>query len=134
MTGYAVEPVDTVEVVAAWCVPLSTVQAVSSAPGWKSLGEYFLPKGCIAQLEVVGLVSSVGLEMTVRLWDVTAKAPANGAVTTQSTAPVRVLGSKVELLGNRTYQVQAQCVDTGEFEVAIGDFTFGVVQSATITD
>lgn len=134
MSGYAVEPAATVEVVAAWAVPLSTVPAVSSGTGWVSLGEYFLPKSCTAQLEVLGLVSFEGLELTVRLWDTQAAAPVNGAVVTRSASPVRLLGSKVELPGNRTYQVQAQCVDTGEYEIGIGDSTFGIVQSATITD
>lgn len=128
MSGYAVEPANTVEVVAAWAVPQSVVTAVGAAPGWTSLGEYFLPKNCVAQLELVGLVSSAGLTLTLRLWDVTNKAPVNGAASTTSQAPVRVLGTKVELTGNRTYQVQAQCVGS------VGIDKFGVVQSATITD
>lgn len=135
MSGYAVEQVNSVEVVAAWTVPPTVVTGRESAALWTSCGEYFLPKSVMAtQLELVGIVSTPGLVLRLRLWDTTANQAINGAAETESTAPVRVLGGKVDLTGNRTYQVQAQCVITGEFEIGEGDAVFGVVTSATITD
>lgn len=129
MSGFAVEKVETLEVVAAWTAPQTVVTAVAAAPGWVSIGEYFLPKPVeSAFLELVGLVSANGLTLHLRLWDTASGTPVNGAVSTTSRSPARVVGERVSLQGARTYQVQAQCVG------AAGDDKFGVVQTATITD
>lgn len=129
MSGFAVEKVKTLEVVAAWTVPKTVVTAVAAAPGWVNLGEYFLPKPVdSAFVELVGLVSANGLTLHLRLWDTVSGVPVNGAVSTTSRSPARVVGERISLPGNRTYQVQAQCVG------AVGDDKFGVVQTATITD
>lgn len=128
MSGFAVEGADSVEVVAAWTVPPSVITAVASGTGWMSLGQYYLPKSVTAKLDMVGQVSAAGLTLTARLWDVTDKLPVNGAISTTSLAPVRVLGDQVNLTGGRTYQVQVQCVG------AAGDDKFGVIGAATISD
>ncbi len=127
-SGFAVEKAATVEVVAAWVAPETVVSAVAAAPGWSLLGEYYLPKSCTARLDVVGLVSSAGLTLTTRLWDTTDKAAVNGSVAITATAPTRALGTAVQLLGDRTYQVHVQCVG------AAGDDKFGVICAATISD
>lgn len=128
-SGFAVEGAASVEVVAAWTVPRTVVSAVAAAPGWMAIGEYYLPKSCTARLDVVGLVASAGLTLTTRLWDTTDKLPINGSVAISAVAtPTRSLGEAVQLLGDRTYQVQVQCVG------AAGDDKFGVVLAATISD
>lgn len=128
LQGMAVEPATSVEVVAAWVVPKTVVSAVAAAPGWVVLGEYFLPKSTKARLESILSVSADGLTARVRLWDVTAGAALPGAVTRTSQVPARELGGVVSLVGNRSYQVQAECVG-GE-----GEDQFAVIESAGITD
>src|SRR5690606_41415316 len=87
MSGFAVEKASSAEVVAAWTVPQSVVTAVNSAPGWGSIGEYYLPKSVTARLDLVGLVSADDLTLHMRLWDVTAAALSNGAMSTSSRSP-----------------------------------------------
>jgi hypothetical protein len=128
MSGFAVEPVDALEVVAAWVAPKKTIPAVESSPGWFVLGEYFLPKSTMAFLDVAGCVSHESLTLRVRLWDVEAKAAVPGVAEIRSVAGQRSKGVRVQLIGNRSYQVQAEC--TG----AVGDDRFGVVETATISD
>jgi hypothetical protein len=128
MSGFALEKAGTVEVVAAWTVPQRVITAVAVAPGWNSLGEFYLPKSCDAKLDVVAFVAASGLTFTARLWDTTAKAAVNGSVSTTSQAPTRLLGETVTLTGDRTYQLQVQCVGSA------GDNKFGIVSAATITD
>lgn len=130
MSGHAVTKITQYEVVAAWSVPQKTIAAVSAAPGWECLGEYYLPSTVkAAKLDVVGFVSVTGLTLHVRLWDTTDNAAVNGAVSTTSLlTPVRLLGEAVTLTGGRRYQIHAQC--TG----AAGGTRFGVVTTATISD
>lgn len=130
MSGHAVTPATQYEVVAAWSVPQKVIGAVAAAPGWECLGEYYLPSTVkAAKLDVVGFISIAGITLDVRLWDVTAKAAVNGAVSiTSILTPVRAIGEAVTLTGGRTYQVHAQC--TG----AVGGTRFGVVTTATISD
>lgn len=127
MSGFAVEQVNKFEVVAAWQVPYSVVASAASPP-WVCLGQYYLPATVLAKLDVVGMVSASGLTLSVRLWDTTTNQPVNGAVSTTSQAPVRMLGTQVELIGGRIYQVHARCVGTA------GDTRFGIVSTATISD
>ncbi len=128
MSGFAVEKVTSLEVVAAWVAPKRVVPAVASSPGWYVMGEYYLPKSTMAQLDVVGCVSDVSLTLRARLWDVQAAAPVPGEVQIKKVDGDRVKGARVSLLGNRRYQVQVEC--TG----GAGDTLFGVAETATITD
>src|SRR5690606_25730797 len=80
MSGFAVEKVTSLEVVAAWVAPKRVVPAVASSPGWYVMGEYYLPKSTMAQLDVVGCVSDASLTLRARLWDVQAAAPVPGEV------------------------------------------------------
>lgn len=128
MSGFAVEKVTSLEVVAAWVAPKRVVPAVASSPGWYVMGEYYLPKSTMAQLDAVGAVSHESLTLRVRLWDTTAKAVVQGGVSITSVAGTRIKGARVSLTGGRTYQVQAEC--TG----GSGDTLFGVAETVTITD
>lgn len=127
--GFAVEEATTIEVVAAWTVPKTVVSCVAASPGWEVLGQYRLPKSCVARLEVIHLTTHEDLTSRVRLWDSTAGEPVSGAVSTSSTEPTHSLGGKVQLIGGHSYQVQAECTGSP----AASD-KFSVVESATITD
>lgn len=128
MSGFAVEKTTSLEIIAAWVAPKIVVPAVATSPGWYVMGEYYLPKSTMAQLDVVGCVSHASLTLRARLWDTTANAVVPGGVTITSLAGVRAKGAKVELTGGRTYQVQVEC--TG----STGEDRFGVAETATITD
>lgn len=126
--GFAVESATSVEIVAAWTTPATVVSAVAASPGWRVIGEYYLPKSCAARLDVVHLVSAVGLTSRVRLWD-TLDGAVPGSVETGAVVPTRSLGGMVQLTGGRTYQIQAEC--TG---AAPAYDKFSAVLAATISD
>lgn len=126
--GFAVEDAQTVEIIAAWSSQKTFIYGVAASPGWQLLGQYFLPKSCAARLDVVHLVSASGLTSRVRLWDVDARAAVGGSVSSVALSPERSLGGRVQLVGGRSYQVQAEC--TG----GVGADKFGVSLSATISD
>ena len=126
-SGFAVEQAASAQVVAAWVVPPSTV-AAAPTPGWRVLGEYYLPASCVARLDAVHCVNDAALTSRLRLWDVAAEAAVAGAVLTQSLAPVRTIGTPVQLTGGRVYQVQAECTGSN----LAGKFS--AILSATISD
>lgn len=126
--GFAVESATSVEIVAAWTTPATVVSAVAASPGWRVIGEYYLPKSCAARLDVVHLVSAVGLTSRVRLWDTHDGSAVPGAVETGAVVPTRSLGGMAQLTGGRTYQIQAEC--TG----ASGETKFSRILTATISD
>lgn len=127
-SGYGVEDATTTQVVAAWVVPPSNVQAVAVSPGWCSLGSYYLPRSCMARLDVVHFVTDSGLTSRVRLFDQTAGTVVSGSTSSTALAPERTLGGIVELTGGHVYQVQAECTGSNISGRS------SVILSATISD
>src|SRR5574338_1357752 len=132
--GFALTNASSIEVIAAYAAPQTTVMAVAATPGWQVLGAFYLPKSCSARIDALMMVSDASLTCRVRLYDATpgAMTPSarvvSGSVSTQSTTMVRQLGPTVSLTGGRLYQLQ--CEVTGGSGV---DF-FGVVPTATISN
>lgn len=126
--GFAVEEASSLEIIAAWTAPKRTIMAVEESPGWHVVGEYFLPTSTHARLDVNASVSHESLTVRVRLWDTTAHGPITGAVEISSLAGERRLGARVQLVGGRSYQVQAECVGSS------GADRFASVETVTITD
>lgn len=128
-SGMAVEEAATLEVLAAWVAPKTVVPAVAATPGWHVIGEYYLPSSTLARLEAILSVSASGLTANVRLWDMSANAAISGAVAAStSTTTARQLSGRVNLTGNRRFQIQMEC--TG----AIGEDKFAILEAAGITD
>lgn len=117
-----------VEVLSAYYAPQGYVAAVAEGPGWHVIGGFFLQKTTKARLDVFGLVSEAGLTCTVRLFDLEDLEPVSGVVTITSQTSARALGSQAALVGNRNYQIQAQCVGGG------AETDFAVLHSVTLTD
>jgi len=128
MQGFAITTAASLEIIAAWVTPKATVEARTTTPGWHVLGEYYLPKTTLAKLDAVHHVSDPALICRVRLWDVTLSVPVGGGVETSSLAPLRQLGSSITLMGDRRYQVQAECIGTP------GVAMFSIIETVTITD
>jgi hypothetical protein len=127
--GHALEPADTVEVVAAYSAPKKQIPAVATTPGWRVVGSFFLPRTVKARLDMIASVSASGLTCRARLLDLATNAPVSGSTaTTTSQTPARALSGIVSLTGNRSYQIQVEC--TG----ATGDDKFADFETATISD
>lgn len=133
--GFALTNASSIEVVAAYAAPQTTVPAVAATPGWQVLGAFYLPKSCSARLDALMVVSDDSLTCRVRLYDVTADTSLSaaarviaGGVSTSSTTITRQLGGVVALKAGHTYQIQAEVIGDS------GDTYFGVVPTATITN
>jgi len=133
--GFALTSASSVEIVAAYAAPLTTIQAVASTPGWIVLGAFYLPKSCDARLDAMMVVSDSSLTCRVRLYDVTVDSSLGaaarvipGGVSTSSETIVRQLGGVVALKAGHIYQIQAEVTGNS------GDAYFGVVPTATITN
>jgi hypothetical protein len=128
--GFALEEASKLEVITAFAAAQQSIPAVEEAPGWYVVGSFWLPKSCQARLDVAGSVSAEGLALTLRLFDVAEAAAVSGSTaSTQAITPsTRFLSGKLDLPGQRMYQIQAQCVG------AVGDDKFGIVNTASLSD
>jgi hypothetical protein len=110
---------------------MQTVAAVASAPGWVTVGAFYLPITLSAvRLEAIGLVSAGGLTGTVRLYDPTTgtDAPVSGSdAQFTDTSSTRATSGVFSLTGHRHYLLQAQVVG------AVGADKFGIVETAGLT-
>lgn len=131
-SGFALTSASSVEVLAAYSAPRTTVLAVESTPGWQVVGAFYLPKTTTARVDALIMVSDPSLTCRVRLYDSTVGAIASrvvpGYASTSSIDLARKLGPVVTLTGGHLYQLQ--CEVTGDE----GDGLFGVVHTATITN
>jgi hypothetical protein len=67
-----------------------------------------------AKIQAIGLVTAAGLILRVRVFDVTARAPVAGMLTSISgTAEIRAEGTAGVLLAGHQYQFQAACTKVG---------------------
>lgn len=131
--GFALTAASTVEVIAAYSTPQTTVLAVAATPGWQVLGAFYMPKSAQARIDALMMVSDASLTCRVRLYDATPGAVSGsrivpGYASTQSLTTIRRFGPLVSLVGGKTYQLQ--CEVTGDE----GDGFFGVVPMATISN
>ncbi len=129
-SGYALTTEFETEIVSAYAASMQEVPGVAAAPGWFVVGSFYLPKTLDkVRLEVIALVSAVGLTGTARLYDPTlgVDAPVVGSeaiFTGQDLA--RFFSGIVALTGNRTYWMQAQVVG------AAGVDKWGTVATANL--
>jgi hypothetical protein len=114
--GFALTGATSAEIVAAFTVGPRVLVADPSAI-WESLGEFFLPLGCVAAVDLVHIESAAGVTLHARLWDVTAGAGV-ATFSIASLANIRSVGPSATLLGGRTYQMHAKAVGA----VAVGNF------------
>lgn len=125
--GFGLTKATSLEIITAYGVKQVTIPAVTSSPGWHVIGEFFMPKTASARLDVLGLVSASGLTLNARLFDMTTQQPL-ALVSTTSQTLARKLSGKHTITGQRSYQLQVECVG------ATGDNKFAVVGTATISD
>lgn len=127
--GHALTGATQVEVVAAYSGPQRVIPAVLETPGWYVYGAFFLPLDCDARLDVEGQVSATGNTLRLRLFDMEEAAAVSGS-TVQITeeALTRRLSGVVALTGQRTYQIQAECIGA-----SVAEDQYGVVQTATLS-
>lgn len=117
--------VSDVQVISAYAATNQQIDAVTPGPGWFIIGAFQLPAAVPeARLEAIGSVSLDGNLLNVRLFDVTAFEPVNGAAV-QITALLdeRKASGFFPLLAGRVYQMQAE---------VIGPSGFGSVKNATL--
>lgn len=129
--GFALQPVSSAEVVAAFAAPSTHIPSVSVTPGWQVIGEFFLPLS-VAQcrLDVIASVSDASLTSRFRLYD-----RSNNTVVSGSTVQIRELvgtrrlSGPFALTGGRVFQIHGEC--TGHVEAI--DF-FAVLQTASLSE
>lgn len=127
MEGYALTQATQFEVVSAYASARTQVPAVAESPGWHTIGAFWLPLDGLARLDVIGAVSESGLALRVRLFDLATGAPVPGEAVVSATATTRALGPTAQLTGQRTYQIQAECVG------AVGSARFATIDTATVS-
>ncbi len=127
MKGVALTTEEQLEIIASVQTGNKVVLAVAAAPGWNVIGEFYLPVGAPARLEAIGAVSDASLAMTVRLFDLADVAAISGSpARLTALSYTRVLSGLFDLLGGRTYQIQAQVVGN------LGDTYFGSVNATLV--
>lgn len=134
MTNFALEEASTTEVVAAFTAPQEVIPAVGSGEtnGWYAVGA-FSPHISVTnvRLEGYGWVSTSGMTLQIRLWDTQALVALASVVSIVSTSLVSRKGIATNLIGGRTYQIQARALSANVSPV---ESEFGTMASATITD
>jgi hypothetical protein len=126
--GFGLTSTPEIEVLAAYAAPQDTVAAVAESPGWYVVGAFRLESTAFLRLELIGLVSHASLTMRARLFDLEAVAEvASMQASLNSLVDTRALSARVELTGNRIYQIQVEVTGSA------GADRFGVVRSAAPT-
>lgn len=113
LQGYALTVEIDTEIVSAYAACNQTVLGVVAAPGWMSLGAFFLPKDVSARLDAIVLSMDPALVVTVRLYDPTTGAPISGSSASAPSLPAsetRLLSAVIALAGNKIYGIEAQAV------------------------
>lgn len=128
MKGFALASRPSLEVLSAYSAPQADIESVAATPGWNVVGAFPMPLSAALHLEMVGLVSEVGLTLRARFFDLTANAPvASSEASLTATVDTKVAGPTVELVGGHLYQIQAEVTGGGDPE------QFGTVRMAAPT-
>lgn len=136
--GFALEPASTIEVIAAYSAPRTVVPAYGGNPEseffWFVVGAFWLPRSCLARLDVLACVSNAALLSRCRLYDLVDLEEVSGSrASTSSLAPARILSGEVSLTGARMFQIHVDCILSTDGSPA-ADTDFAVVSTATISD
>jgi hypothetical protein len=116
-----------VEIISVYAASNQVVPAVADPPAWRVVGAFYMPATAPVKLEVIGAVTVAGIEMTMRIFDVTAAAPVSGSTTPVIDGIVdeRQISGAFELPGGKIYQMQAQVIGPDPD-------TKGFIRSATL--
>jgi hypothetical protein len=128
MEGYALTKATQFEVVSAYASARTQIPSFDVTPSWQVVGAFFLPLDGAARLDAIGSVSEAGLTVRVRLFDLTTGLPVPGEAVITTTTPTRARGPRVDLTGQRTYQIQAEC--TGP----VGPPRFATIDTVTVSE
>lgn len=127
LQGYATTDVVDTEIVAAYAAANQRVPGVATAPGWTSIGSFFLPKTVKARLDVIAISSDPALAVTARLYDPATGIPVSGSNASAASltgVDTRLLGGVIQLAGNQLWGIEVQAVG------ATGDTKYAVVRTA----
>lgn len=127
MQGLALTTEQIIEILSMYATAEQTLDAVAATPGWNVIGAFPMPATAKVRLDVLGLVSDASLQLRARFYCVTdgAVGPVSGSeavLTDQSDE--RAYSGVVELVANRTYQIQAEVTGNA------GTNYFGTVRRA----
>jgi hypothetical protein len=129
MQGFGLTQKEIVELLSVYASAEQQIAAVATSPGWNVLGAFTMPATATVRVDVIGSVSDGSLVCRTRLYCITAGAvgEVSGSIAQLSaTQDTQVFSGNCDLLGQRTYQFQAEV--TGN----VGDAYFGGVRRATL--
>lgn len=129
MAGFPLTQASSAEVLLAVSSGEHTIAAVAATPGWYVISEVPVERSVTAGLDVLARVSGPGVVLNLRIVDsATLLEVEDARVTITSSSAARVRGVPRSLVGNRTYQIQAECIGTPDPD------NFGVVMAAALSN
>jgi hypothetical protein len=130
LQGYATTDVVDTEIVAAYAAANQRVPGVAAAPGWTSIGSFFLPKTVKARLDVIAISSDPALAVTARLYDPATGIPVSGSNASAASltgVDTRLLGGVISLAGNQVWGIEVQAVGSAATSSFVTVRTAGLV-------
>jgi len=106
----------TVEIVSGYAAPIQSINTVPQGPAWYVVGAFYVPATERGAVEIIGSVTEPGVELHVRVFDLTLCAPVEGSVATLSAmVDTRALSGVFDLRGGHLYQFQAEVIGPSGF-------------------
>ena len=113
-SGIALSTEQIIDILSLYSSTAARVDSVTVEPGWQVFGGFPMPATANIRLDVYGSVSDPALILTVRLYCTTpgfaGEVVGSRAAIVGATVDTEVFSSVFEIVGNRSYQMQAQVV------------------------